>query len=246
MLVRAVSLSSKNGALKNVSFDLPEASVAIVVGANGSGKSTLARLIWGQEEPAVGGCWLYDQPVSARHRATLQQMRRRAGVIFQRDCLLENETALQNVLVALEIVSPHAPNLTAFATEALLRVGFSASLHARARDLSAGQRRLVAVARAVCTNPSLVVADEPTAELGGLEAERVLELLSLMQKNGTGLLIASADPRVTSFAQTASWPIYRLVQGEILPIFPGASQPAAGDWSIADTVTTKSHGGLVS
>jgi len=185
--------------LDDISFAiLPGESVA-VVGASGSGKSTLLGLLAGLDTPTAGRVWLagvdlnsLDEDGRARLRAG------RVGFVFQSFQLLPGLTALENVMLPLELAGHPAP--AANAREALDQVGLAARARHYPSQLSGGEQQRVAIARAFAGSPDLLFADEPTGNLDQRTGHRIIELLfALNQAHGTTLVMVTHDPELARY-----------------------------------------------
>jgi len=199
--------------LRNVSFRVNSGETVAITGSSGSGKSTLLHLLGGLDRPSggevrVGGRDLFD--LSEAERGELRN--RQVGFVYQFHHLMPEFDALENVVMPLLIRRlPRAEALRA-ARETLERVGLGERLHHKPSELSGGERQRTAIARAVVTRPSLVLADEPTGNLDGKTAERIHELLlSLNRELGTALVVVTHEPDLAGQMQHE----YRLVEGRL-------------------------------
>jgi len=162
--------------LDNASLTVNHGETAAVVGPSGAGKSTLLALLAGLDEPTSGQVWLDEVELTALDEDGRAQLRnRRVGFIFQSFHLLPSLTALENVLLPLELSD--TDGAMERARQALSQVGLDSRLHHYPRQLSGGEKQRVAIARAFVGNPSLLFADEPTGNLDNKTGERVLNLL---------------------------------------------------------------------
>jgi len=184
--------------LHDISFELaPRESVAIV-GASGSGKSTLLSLLAGLDVPSSGqvvvaGTELFALDEDARAALRAQQM----GFVFQSFQLLAHLTALENVMLPLELMG--RPDARSAATEMLQRVGLAERLRHYPRVLSGGEQQRVALARAFVVRPALLLADEPTGSLDFATGEKVMELMfALNREAGTTLVLVTHDAAIAT------------------------------------------------
>lgn len=179
--------------LDDIHFQIAAGETVAIVGASGSGKSTLLGLLAGLDVPSAGSVRLkgtdivaLDEDARARLRATS------LGFVFQSFQLLPHLTALENVMLPLELVGQ--PDAAARARKLLEEVGLSARLHHYPNTLSGGEQQRVALARAYVTEPALLLADEPTGSLDAATGQAVIELMfRLNRERGTTLLLVTHD-----------------------------------------------------
>ena len=186
-------------------------SVAIV-GASGSGKTTLLGLLAGLDSSTAGSVKLAGtaiEPLDENGRAALRA--RHAGFVFQDFKLLPALTALDNVMLPLELAGQRdaAPRAQA----ELDAVGLGDRLKSYPRQLSGGEQQRVALARAFVTRPALLFADEPTGSLDAATGKRVIDLLfDLNASHGTTLVLVTHDPALAARCQR----VFRMTQGELV------------------------------
>jgi putative ABC transport system ATP-binding protein len=199
-LLRAESLTKKVSSpegeltiLADVSFDIARGESAAIVGPSGAGKSTLLALLAGLDEPTSGKVWLNGTELTALDEDGRAGLRNReVGFIFQSFHLLPSLTAIENVLLPLELSA--TPDAETQARAALTEVGLDHRLRHYPRQLSGGEKQRVAIARAFVSRPSLLFADEPTGNLDNKTGARILELLfELNAAAGTTLVLVTHD-----------------------------------------------------
>ena len=200
-------------ALKHVSFAIEAGELAFLTGRSGAGKSTLLKLIPAIERPSAGTVIVNGQNVAALKPAAIPYLRRNVGLVFQDQKLLYDRSVFDNVMLPLAF-SAHPPREAARRARAALdKVNLLGREKANPIQLSGGEQQRVAIARAVVNRPSLLVADEPTANLDEESAARILEIFVAFNQVGVTVLIATHDQAlVTQFGKK----ILRLEAGKIL------------------------------
>ena len=181
--------------LKGVSFALAKASSAAIVGASGSGKSTLLHLLGGLDKPSMGEVTITGQNMtSLSDRARGELRNRSVGFVYQFHHLLPEFTALENVAMPLLVRGMRVAEASERARVLLDEVGLSHRLEHKPGQLSGGERQRAAVARALITQPAVILADEPTGNLDSKNGAQVFELmLKLNAEHGTALLVVTHD-----------------------------------------------------
>lgn len=179
--------------LDDVSLTVGRGETVAVVGPSGSGKSTLLALLAGLDEPSSGSVWLNGVELTALDEDGRARLRnRQVGFVFQSFHLLPSLTALENVLLPLELSGTDQND--ARARQALGQVGLDSRLHHYPRQLSGGERQRVAIARAFVTEPALLFADEPTGNLDNKTGAHILDLLfELNAAANTTLVLVTHD-----------------------------------------------------
>jgi len=199
-------------ALREVSFTIAEGDLAFLVGRSGAGKSTLLKLIPAIERPTSGTVIVNGQNVGALKRAAIPYLRRNLGLVFQDQKLLYDRTVYDNVMLPLAFSGQPAREAARRARAALDKVGLLARERANPIQLSGGEQQRLAIARAVVNRPTLLVADEPTANLDAESAERIAEIFVEFNRVGVTVLIATHDQHlVERYART----VLRLEEGRI-------------------------------
>jgi putative ABC transport system ATP-binding protein len=179
--------------VKDVNFGIRAGEAVAIVGASGSGKSTLLGLLAGLDVPTSGKVWIAGEDLFALTEDGRAQLRgRMVGFVFQSFQLLPALTALENVMLPLELSG--GQDAGARAKRVLERVGLGERLGHYPRQLSGGEQQRVAVARAFVTEPKLLFADEPTGNLDSVTGEHIIELLFEMNRErGTTLVLVTHD-----------------------------------------------------
>jgi cell division transport system ATP-binding protein len=199
-------------ALKDVSFSLQPGELAFLIGRSGAGKSTLLKLIPAIERPTSGSVIVGGQNVGALKRGAIPYLRRNIGLVFQDQKLLYDRSVYENVMLPLTF-SSHAPREAGRRARAAIdKVGLAGREKANPIELSGGEQQRIAIARAVVNRPSLLIADEPTANLDAESAARVLDIFVAFRQVGVTVLIATHD---LSLVERYAGKILRLEQGRV-------------------------------
>src|SRR5256714_8454913 len=181
-------------AVDDVSLSVHPGELVFMVGPSEAGKSTLLRLIHGDLRPSEGSVRVHHTVVRRRSgRRKMRQLRRQVGAVFQDMRLLPDMNALENIVFALQVADLWAPRreVRLRARAGLEMVGLGGRGHTFPRQLSGGAQRRLAIARALVRQPSILVADEPTANLDKQNSEMVMHLLEGLAKQGTAVLIST-------------------------------------------------------
>ena len=187
--------------LKGLDFTIEKGEQVALTGKSGSGKSTLLSLLAGLDSPDTGSISLGGQNISQMSEKDLTSYRsKNIGIVFQQFHLVSTLTALENVLLPLEILKTEGARERA---ESLLAsVGLSHRMDHLPSQLSGGESQRVAIARALSTNPAILFADEPSGNLDEETGDKVMTLLfDLVKKSGTTLVLVTHDPELAQSCQ---------------------------------------------
>jgi putative ABC transport system ATP-binding protein len=192
-------------ALRGVDLQVNEGEFVSIVGASGSGKSTLMHIIGCLDVPTSGSYELAGEDVSRLKEDALAEIRnRRIGFVFQQFNLLPTMSAWRNVELPLIYGGVGRAERRERAMESLRRVGLADRTEHRPNELSGGQQQRVSIARALVTDPQLILADEPTGNLDSRSTEDVLDLLDELHGQGRTIVLITHEADVAARADRAA------------------------------------------
>jgi len=200
--------------LQALSLDVAEAEFLTLMGPSGSGKTTLLNLIAGLDQPTSGEIVVADQIISSMSESQLARWRtRNVGFIFQFYYLLPVLTAYENVELPLLLLPMSASQRRQQVTRAMDLVGLTDRMRHRPGQLSGGQQQRVGIARAIVTDPTLIVADEPTGDLDSKSANEILTIMELLrQQLNKTIIMVTHDPHAAEHSQR----ILHLEKGKLI------------------------------
>jgi putative ABC transport system ATP-binding protein len=189
-------------ALKGVDLALKGGQLTLLMGPSGSGKSTLLSIMGCMLTPTEGTVRVRGNSIAGKNPEDLAKLRREnIGFVFQSYHLFPTLSAADNVRLALDVRGETGKNALDKSFAALARVGLSNKTRNYPRQLSGGEQQRVAIARAMVGDPSVILADEPTAALDTENGKAVMGLLAAIAKDpGRGVLVVTHDPRLLPFA----------------------------------------------
>ena len=180
-------------AVRDVSFEISAGQMALITGHSGAGKTTLVKLIASIERPTSGSLVVNGQNLAALRRSAIPYVRRHFGMVFQDQKLLFDRSALDNVMLPLEIAGLPRREAVRRAQAALDKVGLLAREKAHPIALSGGEQQRLAIARAVVNRPTVLPADEPTGNLDVESAAEILAIFSAFHQVGVTVVVATHD-----------------------------------------------------
>ncbi|MDQ2859761.1 MAG: ATP-binding cassette domain-containing protein [Pseudomonadota bacterium] len=181
-----------------LSFAMPPGDFLVLAGPAGCGKTAILSLICLADRPAAGRVWLFGRDAATLGRNDVATLRRRIGLVFAEDRLLEHLTVFDNAALVPRVIGHKRRDYAPRVAELLTWVGLGPKRDVLPAALSRGQRRRLAIARAVANQPDILLADEPTGDLDGEAALRVLRLLARINEAGTAVLMATRDEEVAA------------------------------------------------
>ena len=185
-------------ALSDVSLSLSRGEFAFLIGTNGAGKTTLLRLLLREESFDAGVILVNGVDLSTIRGAALTKYRRKIGVVFQDTRLLPNATVGENVGLPLQVRGRSNRDVQASVAEVLDRVGLSDKASRFPRQLSGGEQRKVALARAVVARPEILLCDEPTDSINPVHAREIIDFLLNINSEGVTTLVATHDSEIVN------------------------------------------------
>jgi cell division transport system ATP-binding protein len=221
--------------LRDLDFRLNEGGFYFLTGPSGAGKTSLLKLLYLAQRPTRGRMTLFGEELSQAPRDAMPAYRRRIGVVFQDFRLIRHLSAFDNVALPLRISGRSDEEIEAPVREMLAWVGLADRASARPPTLSGGEQQRVAIARAVIARPELVIADEPTGNVDAAMAERILHLLTAMNRLGTTVIVATHD--VGLIAATPGAQLIRLEKGALVDPTGALKHPPRTP-SLADRAVT--------
>jgi putative ABC transport system ATP-binding protein len=218
--------------LMDLSLEVPEGEFLALMGPSGSGKTTLLNLIAGLDQPSDGFIQVGDDVISQMSEARLAKWRtRNVGFIFQFYNLLPVLTAYENVELPLLLLPMSRDERKRQATTALDLVGLADRMRHRPGQLSGGQQQRVGIARAIVTDPTLIVADEPTGDLDTKSAHEILDLMvELKTSLRKTILMVTHDPKAAVRAER----VLHLEKGQLVRETTASEAGADHGWIRAE------------
>ena len=218
--------STEVTAVRDVSLSVSPGEIVLIMGPSGSGKTTLLSMLGALLKPTEGTIQLNDITISALAENRLPDIRlKQFGFIFQDFNLLSALTALENVAIVAELAGSKSSEAKRKATLLLTELGLGGRLNFLPEKLSGGEKQRVAIARALVNDPTLILADEPTANLDSKIGHEIMRLLRRIAKEqGRSVVIVSHDQRIKDIADRVLW----LEDGEFKETVTMAIDPVCG------------------
>lgn len=205
---------AKVAILKEICLQVQAGESVAIIGRSGEGKSTLLQILGTLEDPCEGALYIAGNQVIPSNRTYLRNTK--IGFVFQSFHLLEDYTALENILMPAKIArqwTGKGSSAEKRAISLLEKVGLSDRMHFHTKLLSGGEKQRIALARAMCNDPCLIFADEPSGNLDRETAEMIHDiLLNFTKEDGKALLLVTHDPELAQLCSKQ----YELSQGRLL------------------------------
>ncbi len=194
--------------LTDVSFNISNGAFYFLSGVSGAGKTTLLRLIYQLRKPSRGQIKLFGRVTNDMTRDEITQLRQKMAIVFQEYSLLSHLSVFDNVALPLRVRGVSEDKIKKLVTKVLDWVGLGKFADANPKTLAGGQQQRVSVARAIITQPSILLADEPTGNLDDENAKRLMELFIQMNKMfGTTIILATHSRDIM---ETYKFPVIRV------------------------------------
>lgn len=200
-------------ALKNINMTIDKGDFVAIIGPSGSGKSTMMNILGLLDQPTSGEYDLDGHDVARLKENSLAEIRnKKIGFVFQSFNLLSRTSALDNVALPLIYSGIPKSERDRRAKKSLESVGLGDKLNSKPNQLSGGQQQRVAVARALVTDPEVILADEPTGNLDSKSGAEIMELFEDLHKQGKTIILITHDDHIAANAKK----VIRLKDGEII------------------------------
>jgi putative ABC transport system ATP-binding protein len=214
-------------AVSGISLTVAPGELVAIMGPSGCGKSTLLHLAGALEDPTAGRVLVDGHDLATLDARGRSELRRRdVGYVFQRLNLIASLTAVENVMLPLELDGVSVRQARTRSLEALERVGLDTTLDRYPDDFSGGQQQRIAIARSIVASRRLLLADEPTGALDSLNSEQVIELIAdLPKRDGTAVVLVTHEPHLASWADRVVFLRDGRVVDETTPTLAGVGAP---------------------
>lgn len=187
---------SDNFTLEDVTLTVGQGEFVSIVGHSGAGKTTLTKLILAEESPTEGEVFFESVNIHKLTNKELTKFRRRIGTVFQDFRLLPNKTVYENISFAMEAIDKDEEEIKEDVPRVLELVGLAGKENLFPHQLSGGEKQRLAIARAIITQPDLIIADEPTGNLDPINTNEVVSLLKKINELGTTIILTTHNRSV--------------------------------------------------
>ncbi len=204
-------------ALQNVSFEIEKGEFASVVGKSGAGKTTLIKLLIGEEKPSEGKIFFNKECIQKMKQRKLQIFRRKIGVVHQDYKLLLSKNVRENVEYVMQVIGASDKDISRDVPQVLEIVGLNHRRENFPQELSGGEKQRLAIARALCHRPEVIIADEPTGNLDLYNTFEIINLLKKIHRWGTTVILSTHNKEVIDNLEHR---VITLEEGKIVHDFP--------------------------
>lgn len=188
-------------ALRDVNFFVEKGEFVFVIGSSGAGKSTMTKLIMREELPTEGSILVNNTDITQIPNSEMPYYRRKLGMVFQDFRLLPGKSVFDNVAFALQVIGASKRDVRRKVPGVLNLVGLSNKAKSKVTELSGGEQQRVALARAIINNPPVLLCDEPTGNLDPQNAVEIMQILNLINKNGTTIVVVTHASDIVNMMQ---------------------------------------------
>ena len=199
-------------ALQDVSFQVQKGEFVSIAGRSGSGKTTLIRLLIGEEKPTQGEIFFKGKNIQ-QNQKNLQKLRRKIGVVHQDYKLLPLKTVTENVAYVMQVIGASDRDIQRDVPQILDIVGLTERAANFPGELSGGEKQRLAIARALCHRPEVIVADEPTGNLDLYNTFEIISLFKKIHRLGTSIILAAHNKEVIDGSESR---VITLDEGRII------------------------------
>lgn len=233
--------ANKVEALRNVNFAVEDGEYVAVMGESGSGKTTLLNILAALDKPTGGSVYLDGTDLSTIRESDMAAFRRdNLGFVFQEFNLLDTFTLEDNIYLPLVLAGKHHREMADRLKPIARQLGIDALLKKYPYELSGGQKQRGAVARAIITDPKLLLADEPTGALDSKSTDELLDLFGVLNSQGRTIMMVTHSVKAASKASRVLF----IRDGEVFhQIYRGSSTETQFYQKISDTLTILATGG---
>ena len=215
-----------NTILKSLNFELSAGSFHFLTGPSGAGKTSLLKMIYLAQKPTSGQITLFGEAIRPHDRVQTARLRSNLGIVFQEFRLLDHLNVFDNAALPLFVHGQPFKKYHDDVTELLSWVGLKNRLQAMPHVLSGGEKQRLAIARAVVTRPTLILADEPTGNIDYAMGLRIIRLFIELNRLGATVLVATHDE---GLVKASGMPVLELSDGHIFRRDLQATGPSGGD-----------------
>jgi cell division transport system ATP-binding protein len=182
--------------LEDINISITQGEFVAIVGHSGAGKTTLTKLILAEESPTEGTVFFQSTDIHKLSSKDLTNFRRKVGVVFQDYRLLSNKTVYENIAFAMEAIEKNEQEIAKDVPHVLELVDLTPKASHFPHQLSGGEKQRLAIARAIITQPDLIIADEPTGNLDPINTKEVVSLLKKINDLGTTVILTTHNRSV--------------------------------------------------